>query len=104
MVLLQLLVGLVQYVALSVAQKAPLGADLVDGTTSHNFWPVFALPASAALVLSGRDRWRILWPVVVTLLAVYSEAKAALIVWLPIMALLLGAHGWQALRRHRRRI
>lgn len=89
MVLLQLLVGIVQYVALEVAQRAPFAADLVDGTTSHNFWPVFALPASLALVLSGREVWRWLWPLAVTLLAVYAEAKAALMVWAPLMAVLL---------------
>jgi hypothetical protein len=99
MVLLQLAVGLVQYVALAVAQKAPAGADLVDGTTSHNFWPVFALPASMVLVLVTRDRLRHLWPVAVVVLAVYAEAKAALIVWLPIMALVLG---WDAVRSVRR--
>jgi hypothetical protein len=87
MVLLQLVVAAVQYVSLAVAQKAPAGADLVDGTTSHNFWPVFALPASLVLVLSGRDRTRFLWPVAVTLLAVYAEAKAALIVWLPLLVI-----------------
>jgi hypothetical protein len=95
MVLLQLCVGLAQYILLSVAQKAPFGADLVDGTTSHNFWPVFALPASMILVLTGRERSRFLWPVAVVLLAIYSEAKAALIIWLPIMAVVLG---WQALK------
>jgi hypothetical protein len=99
MVLLQLAVGLVQYVALAVAQKAPAGADLVDGTTSHNFWPVFALPASMVLILVTRDRLRYLWPLAVIVLAVYSEAKAALIVWLPIMALVLG---WDAVRSVRR--
>jgi hypothetical protein len=85
MVLLQLVVGVVQYVALSVAQQAPFGADLVDGTTSHNFWPVFALPASLMLVLSSRGWTRFLWPVAVTLLAIYAEAKAALIIWLPLV-------------------
>jgi hypothetical protein len=89
LVLLQLAVGVLQYVALQVAQKAPTGADLVDGTTSHNFWPVFALPASMALVVTGRGASRYLWPGSVALLAVYAEAKAALIVWLPIIAVVL---------------
>ena len=91
LVLLQLSVGFVQYVALSVAQKAPVGADLVDGTTSHNLWPLFALPASLVLVLTGRERLRLLLPLSVVLLAVYAEAKAALIVWLPIMTVVLVA-------------
>jgi hypothetical protein len=98
MVLLQLCVGLAQYIALAVAQKAPYAADLVDGTTSHNFWPVFALPASLALVMTGRDRSRFLWPIAVVLLAIYSEAKAALIIWLPIMAAVLG---WRWVHRAR---
>jgi hypothetical protein len=98
MVLLQLVVAAVQYVSLAVAQKAPAGADLVDGTTSHNFWPVFALPASLVLVLSGRDRTRFLWPVAVTLLAVYAEAKAALIVWLPLLVVVGTAYAGSCAR------
>ncbi|MGH8892615.1 MAG: hypothetical protein ACRDWY_04820 [Actinomycetes bacterium] len=85
MVLVQLAVGVVQYVALRVAQIAPGGADLVDGTTSHNFWPVFALPACAALMLTSRDRYRLFWPIPVILLAIYAEAKAALVIWLPLL-------------------
>lgn len=95
MVLSQLAVGLLQYVLLEVAQKAPKGADLVDGTTSHNFWPVFALPASLVLALSSRDRLRLLWPFSVTLLGIYSEAKAALVVWLPVIIVLLAWDAWR---------
>jgi hypothetical protein len=101
MVLLQLVVAAVQYVSLAVAQKAPAGADLVDGTTSHNFWPVFALPASLVLVLSSKDRTRFLWPVAVTLLAVYAEAKAALIVWLPLLVIIGTAYAVSCTRANR---
>ncbi|HEX8498689.1 MAG TPA: hypothetical protein VF661_15940 [Actinomycetales bacterium] len=86
LVLLQLVVGFAQYVGYDVAQGAPFRADLVDGTTSHNFWPAFALPASAALLLLDRSRTRWLWPASVIVLAVYAEAKAALLVFLPVLA------------------
>lgn len=95
MVLLQLIVGLVQYVALRVAQLAPGGADLVDGTTSHNFWPVFALPATVAILLVGRDLSNLLWPVPVILLAIYSESKAALVIWVPLVAAAIVWVLWQ---------
>lgn len=85
LVLLQLTVGLAQYVARHVAQLAPEGADLVNGTTSHNFWPVFALPATVAILLSARDRKSLVWPIPVGLLAVYAEAKAALVIWAPLV-------------------
>lgn len=88
LVLLQLVVGLAQYVMHDVAQRAPLAADLVDGTTSHNFWPAFALPASGALLLLDQSWTRWVWPVGVIALAVYAEAKAALIIYLPILAVL----------------
>ena len=88
LVLMQLVVGTLQYVTRHVAQQAPFAADMVNGTTSHNFWPVFALPAAMVLVLADRWRWRIFWPVAVVLLAIYSEAKAALIVFLPTLALI----------------
>jgi hypothetical protein len=101
LVVLQLLVGLVQYVALEVAQKAPFAADLVDGTTSHNLWPVFALPASLVVALTRRDWLRYVVPGSVALLAVYAEAKAALLVWLPLMVLLLGAGAIGDWRRRR---
>lgn len=86
LVMLQLVVGFGQYVGHRVATTAPIGADLVDGTTSHNFWPAFALPASAALLLLDRSRTRWLWPLSVVLLAVYAEAKAALLVFAPVLA------------------
>lgn len=105
-VLLQLAVGLVQYVVLDVAQNAPYTADLVDGTTSHNFWPAIALPAAAAIVVldTGWARW--LWPLAVTTLAVYAEAKAALIVYLPmllVLVLVAAAGPARAAWRRRRR-
>lgn len=95
-VLLQLVFGLWQYVAFDVAAHAPFRADLVDGTTSHNFWPVFALPASLVLVVVDRGGHRFIWPAAVVLLATYAEAKAALIVWVPaiILVLALMANRW----------
>ncbi|NHC46351.1 hypothetical protein [Motilibacter aurantiacus] len=89
MVLLQIVVCLVQYVENDVAAKAPFAADLVDGTTSHNFWPAFAMPAALVLALVERHRYRYLWLVSVSILAVYSEAKTALLLWLPAALALL---------------
>lgn len=89
LVLLQVVVCSVQYVVLGVAAKAPVGADLVDGTTSHNFWPTFALPAAAVLLVVDRGASRWLWPLAITVLAVYAEAKAAMIIFVPLIGVLL---------------
>ena len=103
LVLLQLAVGLGQYLVHRVAATAPVGADLVDGTTSHNFWPAFALPASAALLLLDRSRTRWLWPLSVGVLAVYAEAKAALLVFAPVIVAVCIADRLGALQRRRLR-
>lgn len=96
LVLLQLFSGLWQYVAYDVAVRAPFAADLVDGTMSHNIWPAFALPASLVLLIVDREKSRLIWPAAVTLLAIYAEAKAALIVWVPAIALLLALLGFRS--------
>jgi hypothetical protein len=88
-VLLQLVFGFAQYLWRDVAKIAPYGADFINGTTSHNLWPVFALPASLVLALVERHRFRMLWPASVVLLAIYGEGKAALMVWLPGLVILL---------------
>jgi len=103
LVLLQLIVGIGQYLGNRVAATAPIGADLVDGTTSHNFWPAFALPASAALLLLDRSRTRWLWPLSVGVLAVYAEAKAALLVFTPIVVAVAAADKIRSLERRRLR-
>ncbi|RKS80299.1 hypothetical protein CLV35_0726 [Motilibacter peucedani] len=87
-VLLQVAFGLFQYFHESVADRAPFAADAVNGTTSHNFWPAFALPAATVLALLVRGSWRTAWPVAVVTLSVYAEAKAALVVWVPLLLLL----------------
>ncbi len=93
-VLLQVAFGVAQYVADEVPQHAPVFADLVNGTSSHNLWPAFALPASLVLALVDRSGYRFWWPTMVAVLAVYAEAKAALVIWLPVLlvvTLLAGA-------------
>lgn len=89
LVLLQLVVGCYQYVSRDVATHAPFYADLVDGTTSHNFWPAFALPAAVLIAALDRGAARWAWPVSVFVLAVYAEAKTALLLWAPLLAVLL---------------
>lgn len=100
-VVLQLVVGLWQYFHYSVADRAPFAADDVNGTTSHNFWPAFALPAALVLALLVRGRLRLLWPVAVVTLAVYAEAKAALVIWLPAIVFVGACVGVQELWRRR---
>ncbi len=108
LVLLQLGFGIYQYVVHDVAVRAPFGADLVNGTSSHNLWPAFALPAALVLAIVDSGWRRFLWPLAVVILAVYSEAKAALVVWLPAI-LLIGAlaavqHVWRDRASLRRRV
>lgn len=98
-VLLQVAFGVAQYVADEVPQHAPYFADLVNGTSSHNLWPAFALPASLVLALVDRGAYRLLWPAMVAILAIYAEAKAALVIWLPAIALVAVLTGAARVRR-----
>lgn len=87
-VLAQLVAGILQYAPLDARSTTPYAPDLIQGTTaSANLWPVFALPASFLLAWRERGALRLLWPFAATLLAVYAEAKAALLVWVPLAAL-----------------
>lgn len=94
LVLLQLVVGLAQYLANDVAAQAPFAADLIDGTSSHNLWPAVALPAAIVLARLEPVALGWLWPTGVALLAVYSEAKAALLLWAPAILLVAAALLW----------
>ena len=84
-VVVQLGVGLGQYFHREVATHAPFRADLINGTTSHNLWPAFALPAALVLAVLDRGPRRVVWPAAVVLLGIYAEAKAALLIWIPAM-------------------
>ncbi|RZS91293.1 hypothetical protein EV189_0530 [Motilibacter rhizosphaerae] len=97
-VLAQLAAGMVQYVEHHVAQRAPYAADLVNGTTSHNLWPAFALPGAIVLAVLERGWRRAAWPLSVAVLGVYAEAKAALTLWVPVLVVVAVVGAVLALR------